>query len=132
MLQNGYLQLGRWRGVPLRAHVLTPLGAFLFTGFRFEPGAWLGFIVLIWLHEMGHALLVMRYGLGVSSIDLHAYGGVCRWSGQATEHQRSVIAWGGVGAQVVVFVLTAAFVTATGIPRAPFGRQLVFVVTATT
>src|SRR5215475_3555275 len=76
MPQGGFLSLGRWRGVPLRVHVLTPLGALFFTGFRFEPGAWLGFFLVILLHEMGHALLVMRYRLHVSSIDLYPYGGV--------------------------------------------------------
>ncbi len=131
MLQNGYLPIGRWRGVPLRMHVLTPLGALLFTGFRFAPGAWLGFVVLILLHEMGHALLVMRYGLGVSSIDLHAYGGVCRWSGLATERQRSVIAWGGVLAQLVLLVLTASIVAVVGLPRSLFVRELVQVFTTT-
>src|SRR5262249_57461741 len=96
ILENGYLRLGRFRGVPIRMHVLTPLGALFFSGFRFEPGAWLGFVLIILLHEMGHAMLVMRYGLGVTSIDLHAYGGATRWSGQATDRQRSVVAWGGV------------------------------------
>jgi hypothetical protein len=131
MPQGGYLSFGRWRGVPIRVHVLTPLGALFFSGFRFEPGAWLGFFLLVLLHEMGHALLVMRYGLGVASIDVHAYGGACRWSGVATERQRSVIAWGGVIAQAVVFGLTVGFVTIAGPPRTLFARELVYVFTST-
>src|SRR5262249_49588782 len=131
ILENGYLRLGRFRGVPIRMHVLTPLGALFFSGFRFEPGAWLGFVLIILVHEIGHALLVMRYGLGVSSIDLHAYGGATRWSGQATGHQRSVIAWGGVLAQAALFVATAAVLTFLGAPRTFFGRELVYVFTTT-
>jgi Zn-dependent protease len=130
-LESGYLHLGRWRGVPIRVHVLTPLGALFFSGFRFDPAAWLGFFVIILLHEMGHALLVMRYGLGVSSIDILAFGGATRWSGQATGFQRSVIAWGGVLAQALLFGATALFVGIAGVPRSVFGRELVYVFTNT-
>jgi Zn-dependent protease len=128
MLESGYFQLGRWRGVPLRIHLLAPLGALLFTGFRFAPGAWLGFLLLILIHEMGHALAVMRYGLRVSSIDLHLYGGVCRWSGQATQWQRSVIAWGGVMAQALLLVLTWVI---GGSVHSMFGREMAYVFTST-
>jgi Zn-dependent protease len=125
MPQGGFLSLGRWRGVPLRVHVLTPLGALFFTRFRLEPGAWLGFFLVILLHEMGHALLVMGYRLRVSSIDLYPYGGVCRWSGSATEWERAVIAWGGVLAQAALFALTVSIVRVAGLPSTIFGRELV-------
>jgi Zn-dependent protease len=125
MLQGGYLSLGRWRGVPIRLHVLTPLGALFFTRFRFEPGAWLGFLLVILLHEMGHALLVMRYRLRISSIDLHAYGGVCRWSGSAGDRERAIIAWGGVLAQAALFAVTASLVSVAGLPSTQFGQELV-------
>jgi Zn-dependent protease len=130
-LESGYLHIGRFRGVPVRVHVLTPLGALFFSGFRFEPGAWLGFVLLVLVHEIGHALLVMRYGLGVSSIDLHAYGGATRWAGQASDHQRSVIAWGGVLAQAALFAATVAALGFLGPPRSLFGRELAYVFTTT-
>jgi Zn-dependent protease len=125
MPQGGYLTLGRWRGVPVRMHVLTPLGALFFTRFRFALGAWLGVFLVILLHEMGHALLVMRYRLRVSSIDLHAYGGVCRWSGSASEWERAVIAWGGVLAQAALFAVTVTVVETAGAPSNLFLRDLV-------
>jgi len=118
-------------GVPIRIHVLTPLGALVFTGFRFAPGAWVGFLLLVLLHEMGHALLVMRYRLRVSSIDLHAYGGLCRWSGQATDWERAVIAWGGVVAQAALWAVTVGVVAVFGYPRDMFARELVEVFTRT-
>jgi stage IV sporulation protein FB len=125
MMQGGYWHLGRWRGVPLRMHFLAPVGALFFSGFRFEPGVWAGFLLLVLLHEIGHALWVMRYGLRVASIDLHAYGGACRWSGQATDWQRTIIAWGGVMAQAVLLALTAGVVSVAGLPRSGLVRQLV-------
>jgi stage IV sporulation protein FB len=131
MLERGYVSLGRVRGVSLRAHVLTLLGALFFTGFRFEPGAWVGFFLLILLHEIGHALVVRRYGLHVQSIDLHVFGGVCHWSGQATSWQRAVIAWGGVMAQAVVLLATMGVVAVAGAPHGAFLTELVYVFTAT-
>ena len=93
-LRGGYLAIGRWRGAPLRLHWTLPVGALLFGQGRFVPGFWLGFFLLVFVHELGHAVLVRRYGHGVVSIDIHALGGVCRWSGEPTAIDRSRIAWG--------------------------------------
>jgi hypothetical protein len=131
MLESGYFTIGRFRGVPLRVHVLTPLGALFFTGLRFAPGAWLAFFLLVLLHEIGHALLVMRFGLFVSSIDVHAYGGVCHWSGRTTEARRIAIAWGGVIAQLVVLASTLVLVGVLGNPHTMFLREVVDVFTRT-
>ncbi len=131
MLDRGYFSVGRFRGVPVRVHVLTILGALFFTGFRFEPGAWLGFFLLVLLHEAGHAVLVRRYGLRVDGVDVHAFGGVCHWSGETTSWQRAVIAWGGVLAQALLLVGTLAVVAIAGRPQSLFLAELVEVFTAT-
>jgi stage IV sporulation protein FB len=131
MFERGYFSLGRVRGVSLRAHVLTILGALFFTGFRFEPGAWAAFFALILLHEAGHALVVSRCGLQVDGIDLHAFGGVCRWSGASTSWQRALIAWGGVLAQAVLLLATLLFVLIAGPPHSFLVAQIVYVFTST-
>jgi Zn-dependent protease len=131
MLEGGYWRFATWRGVPLRVHVLTPLGALWFGGLRFAPGVWLGFFVLVLLHEIGHALAVMRYRLRVASIDVLPFGGVCRWSGNATDWERTVIAWGGVAAQAVLLIVTWIVAGVTRAPRFGFFGQLIdtFIVT---
>src|SRR5262249_43925839 len=43
--------------------------------------------------------------------DLHGLGGICRYSGYATDVQRSVIAWGGVIAQAGLFAATNLLVS---------------------
>jgi stage IV sporulation protein FB len=131
MFDTGFLQLGRIRGAPIRIHWSVLLGLVFFTGFRFEPGAWLGFIALILLHELGHAAFVLWYRLRVVSLDVHGFGGECRWSGSATAWQRAAIAWGGVLAQLVLFVGTFAFVHLTGGPVTRFGAELAHVFTET-
>ncbi len=104
-MRDGWLVIGRWRGVPLRVHWSTPLGAFFFSGFRFAPGFWLGFVLLILLHELGHAWVVRRVKARAIRIDVMPIGGLCCWDGQVTKLQRACIAWGGVWAQMAGFAV---------------------------
>lgn len=112
MFERGYLKLFSWRGVPVRLHWTLPLGAFVFSGFAFAPAFWLGFVLLVFLHEVGHALIVMKLRHRVMAIDITGFGGMCRWSGAATPIERSLISWGGVLAQAGLFVATAIAVFA--------------------
>ena len=112
----------RWKGIPVRAHWTVPFGALFFTGFAFAPLAWLAFFSLILVHEAGHALLARRYGHHVVAIDLTGFGGLCRWSGYATDRQRAVIAWGGVIAQALLFAVTALVVLLVGSPHGPLAQ----------
>jgi hypothetical protein len=58
LLTKGGLTIGRIAGVPIRLHWSALVGAFIFTGFRFDAVAWLTFFGLIIAHELGHALVV--------------------------------------------------------------------------
>ena len=127
---NGYLVLGRWRGAPVRAHWSVPIGAFVFGQFQFVPGFWLGFFLLILIHEMGHAIVVHRQRCRVISIDVHGVGGLCQWTGAATAIGRARIAWGGVQAQFALLLLTIAALQIFGRPT-PFVAQLVSAFTTT-
>lgn len=125
MFDRGYVCLLRLRGVPVRTHWTLPVGLLLFSGGRFAPGIWIGMLTLIVLHEMGHAWCVRRAGLVNLGIDITALGGRCRWAGSPSAFQRSVIAWGGVVAQLVVLAVTFALVQVTGPPTHRFGADLV-------
>jgi len=131
--ERGYFRVGRVRGAPVRIHWTTPIGAFLFSGMivgaAFAPGAWAAFVLLVLVHELGHAALVRRFGLRVLAIDVHGAGGACRWQGHATELQRAKIAWGGVLAQALLLVATA--LVAPIAPREPLVAQIVQTWTAT-
>jgi Zn-dependent protease len=127
MFESGYFQIGRIRGAPIRVHWSIAVGALVFSNFTFSPGAWLGFALLILLHELGHAALVMRYGLRVVSVDLHGLGGLCRWAGEATPWQRAVIAWGGVLAQLILLGATYGAIALFGPPPSTFLLELAYV-----
>ena len=118
------MTLLRIGGIPIRAHWTLPLGALVFSGFRFAPGFWLGFFLLVLIHELGHALIVRAFRLRVVGIDITGFGGLCHWAGPATERQRGAIAWGGVLAQSVLLVLAFAWLTLAGRPSNAFVAEL--------
>jgi Zn-dependent protease len=95
----------------------------------YVPGAWAAFVVLVLVHEIGHAVLVRRYGLSVLSIDVHGAGGACRWAGQTSDVNRAKIAWGGVVAQALLLVATT--LVAPVAPGHPLVVQVVQTWTAT-
>ncbi|MFT3769135.1 MAG: M50 family metallopeptidase [Minicystis sp.] len=124
-LSNGSLVIGRFRGAPIRIHWSVPIGVLVFTGFRFAPGAWLGFVLVILLHELGHAIAVARCRQKTVAIDVHGFGGLCWWSGYPTPTERAIIAWGGVIAQAVLFLTTLVVLSLTGRPSNAFEADLV-------
>jgi stage IV sporulation protein FB len=131
ILRSGWAQVGDFRGAPVRVHWTLPIGAFVLTGAGWVPGAWLGFAILILLHELGHALIVRAFRFHVVGIDVHGMGGECRWVGNATERQRAAIAWGGVLAQLAVFLTTPLWSARLPQPLSPFVLDLVSAFTAT-
>jgi Zn-dependent protease len=103
---RGYLLVARVQGIPLRIHWSTPLGMLFFGRFAFVPGFWLGYLLLVGVHEAGHAWLARRMGLRPLGIEIHALGGQCRYAGDVVSAwQRAVIAWGGVLAQAALLAL---------------------------
>lgn len=102
--RDGYLVIGHFGDAPIRVHWSMPISAYVLCGFGFVPGAWLGFLLLILLHELGHAFLARAFGGHVVSIDAHAVGGSCAWGGDISYKQRAMVAWGGVLAQLAVLI----------------------------
>jgi Zn-dependent protease len=104
-MARGFLQVARIKGVGIRVHWTTPIGLFVFGGFGFAPIVWAGLLFIILVHEAGHAVLARALGLWPRTIDVHGAGGRCIYEGRPSDVQRSVIAWGGVLAQALVFVV---------------------------
>ncbi len=106
MFERGNITLARWRGVPIRVNWTALLGAAMFSGFRFVPGFWLGFFVLIVVHELGHAFLVLRRHLRPVEVMVHGFGGHCSHE-RGSPYDHAIIAWGGVLAQLLVLFVPA-------------------------
>lgn len=62
-------------------------------------------IVLMLAHELGHAALARFCGLQVESIELHLLQGCCIYSKPRCEIEAIIISWGGVLAQLALFVV---------------------------
>jgi Zn-dependent protease len=97
--------------------------------FTFAPVFWLGFGLLILIHELGHAALVLRYRLGLSEIALHGAGGYCRHEMPGSAFEESAVAWGGVLAQLVLFGCVQLAELVLGPPRSAFTATLAYVFT---
>lgn len=128
---NTWWSLGRLGGVPIRLHWSALLGAVFFSGLRFAPGAWLGFVLVILVHELGHALVVKASRQHVLRVDIHGFGGECHWVGDATPLQRAAIAWGGVLGQLALGVVALVASFLVGGALGGFGRDLFHALTWT-
>ena len=115
--RSGYLELFRWGRAPIRFHWSVPLGAFFFGHMRYVPGFWLGFVLTILIHELGHAAVVRAVGARVVSVDVLGIGGLCHWAGYTSPLGRACIAWGGVLAQAVLYAVTVLYMTVLGPPE---------------
>src|SRR5262245_63335127 len=78
-LRNGYLVIKRSGAPPIMIHWTVAALAIIISGFRFQPGAWLGFFVIILVHELGHAVAVWKARAMVSAIVMDGTGGHCEW-----------------------------------------------------
>jgi len=124
VFDTGYWNVGRIMGVPIRLHWSIPVGAFVFGHFRFVPGFWLGFFLLVLIHELGHAFLVKQRGLRNREIRVHGLGGVSIHE-RGSLYDQAIIAWGGVLAQLLVLYVPTKIVTSlVAIPPVAFLHEL--------
>src|SRR5262245_46752221 len=108
MQPKASLRLFSIRGVPVFAHVSLLIGFPLVSRLAFRPLAWLGLMIVVLVHELGHAVLLRRFRSPVLYIVLHAFGGECVSTGFASAFERSVVAWGGVLGQALLLGLVLA------------------------
>ena len=123
-ISKGALVVGEWRGAPVRFHWSVALGVLVFGGLRWRPGFWLGFCLLVLIHELGHAFLVHRFGLKIHDVVVHGFGGYCEWSGSATPMERAIIAWGGIWAQMLILPLAFLLLYFDGTPYSVFKAEM--------
>ena len=72
MPERGYFTIGRFHGARVRLHWSTVAGMLVLTRFHVAPGAWLGFLLVVLVHELGHALLAQRMGMEVVTVTASA------------------------------------------------------------
>jgi Zn-dependent protease len=111
-MDSDYLQhswnLGRWAGIPVSLH-WTVLLAFpwLYLMLRSFIAAAIGtvaFVFLLVAHEFGHVAVARKRRVHVEEIELVLVHGRTSIGYDGTEIDRIWIAWGGVGAQLLILI----------------------------
>ena len=109
----GSLALGRYAGIPVRAHwsmalIVVLFGTSLAGSLGLTGGivATLAFFASIVAHEFGHALVARRYGVETESIDLWLLGGVAQLDREApTPRADGLIAVAGPAVSLLIGVV---------------------------
>jgi len=125
------LRLCSVRGVPVYLHLTLPIGLALASQFKFRPLIWLVFLVIVLVHEAGHAVLLRRYRLPVLQVVLHGFGGECETTDWMTPWQSAVVAWGGVLAQALLLVVSSLSVSIGLWPSGAAASDLYVTLTST-
>lgn len=128
-VSRGWWTIGRLRGAPIRLHWTLPIGALVWSNFSFAPAFWLAFAALILVHELGHALLVLRFRLGLTEVAVHGAGGYCR-HGSGSRFEEAAVAWGGVLAQLGLLLTVQLAALVLGPPRTIYTAQAYYVFTS--
>ncbi len=113
-MPTGSLNLGRYAGIPVRAHWSMALVAALFgtnlaAVLGIIPGliATVAFFASILAHEFGHAIVARHYGVQTESIDLWALGGVARLDRESpTPKADGLIALAGPAVSLLIGAVT--------------------------
>jgi stage IV sporulation protein FB len=112
-MQRLWFQLGRFGGAPIRIHATFFVGFLFVTGMRFDAYSLLGYVLVVLVHELGHAVAVRVAKGELVGIELHALGGVCHHRRVRSELASIGIAWAGVLAQMSLWIVTYAAVLAS-------------------
>jgi Zn-dependent protease len=110
-MEQNYWQLGRWGRIPVSMH-WTVLIAFAWLYLYFwdlfaTAVASAAFFVLLVAHEFGHVVLLRKRKIAVESIELFGIHGRTSHA-WVSANDDMLIAWGGVGAQVLVLLAALA------------------------
>lgn len=103
---QGAWRIAQWRGVPVYVHwtavFIVPYLAMFGRGLGGAVLAFPGYVLLILVHEAGHAWVAQRVGAAVHRIELHCVHGLCWCDTPYYEYEDYLIAWGGVAAQALL------------------------------
>jgi stage IV sporulation protein FB len=108
-MNSGFWSIGKWRGVPVFFHwtILLWIPWYLWQNMNFISTAltFLAFVLLMCVHELGHAIVAKKRHVKVEEIRLFVLHGQCEHEHPYYEEDDVFIAWGGVLAQFVILAL---------------------------
>ncbi len=113
----GELVIGRFGAAPISVHWSALLAIpFAWAATGSMPGGLVGFaayVCLLLVHELGHALVARANGLSVFSVQAFWLHGLCTYESARSRGAEIAVAWGGVAAQLLLFLVALALAKAT-------------------
>jgi len=108
-----FIELFKLNNVPIRFHWSTSLILFLIlitavSNTQF-PISVFAFLIIVISHELGHMWFAYKLNLKSIKIDIYPIGGTCQHEVANTEYENTLIAWGGVVFQAIIFIPTLIF-----------------------
>lgn len=107
------ISLGRIFGVQTTMHLsllaMFPLGWIATRSVDAAAATVIGFAILMLVHELGHAFMARRHGLAVHEVRLYFMHGICEYESTYSKRKQALVAWGGVLAQLALFIVAAVF-----------------------
>lgn len=114
----GSIKIAAVRGIPIRVHFTLLIVFFMLVlelGWLGLPAGFLLFSSVL-AHELGHAFVAQRYGIGIAGIDLHLLGGTAMMRGTpAQPKQEMAIAIAGPAVSLALALVFGVFAWAAGI-----------------
>ena len=130
----GYLRLPPLWGVPLFIHWSYPIGGVgvaLYASIMVRKlqlvdaaGYFVGYTLLILVHELGHAVAARTCKLRVLAVEMTGAGGLCLFEAPTTNGQAILVTAGGLIGQAALFAGTLAALSVFGVPDSAFARCL--------
>ncbi|HEV8376794.1 MAG TPA: site-2 protease family protein [Candidatus Polarisedimenticolia bacterium] len=115
---GGSFRLGTVLGIPIRVHfTFLILLAFLFFSASSESGPRSGLMTLLFilllfgcvlLHELGHCVVALRFGVSITSITLYPFGGVALLTDVPREPLKEILI--AIAGPVVNFILAGGLI----------------------
>jgi len=122
--ERGLVTVARWHGGAVRVHASMLLAVPVAFISPFLAGFMLSLVGLIIFHELGHAVAVKLCGGKVKGIDLAPVAGICWYEDTLGPSKKTFVAWGGVAAQVLLFVAGLLAVHFVDLSQHPYADAL--------
>jgi ATP-dependent Clp protease adapter protein ClpS len=128
--RDGHLKLLSANGTPVFVHWSFPVGGLLisaYVGFNIWESVFfcLGYVLVIAIHEAGHAAAARQLGLKVFAIYISGAGGECRSESPQTVKGAFFLWSAGLLAQTALFLGTVFYMQIIGKPTSQLARCLV-------
>lgn len=95
-------------GIPVKIHfsIVLAVIVLVLVGFsdKFLSIGGFSLILIMLIHELGHAWLAKKNDLAVYSIELYLFFGFCHYQDDEYDYKNYIVSWGGVLAQLFVFI----------------------------